>query len=164
MHSRRTGPISNMKVGSRSRSEQQHSRPVVVTGSSHRVAAMLPGMDLSRATSQDATMANDREQKIRERAHAIWEREGRPDGRQAEHWEQAAREIADEEGEDAGSSDSASRDYGDSAGYGSGGSSLDHRAVGDEGAGPDQPNPLDDVVETGPEQQAQGANRPKRSR
>lgn len=36
------------------------------------------------------------EQKIRERAHAIWEREGCPDGKQDDHWHRAARELADE--------------------------------------------------------------------
>jgi Protein of unknown function (DUF2934) len=36
---------------------------------------------------------NDREQQIRERAHQIWEEEGRPQGREREHWERAAREI-----------------------------------------------------------------------
>jgi hypothetical protein len=30
---------------------------------------------------------------IRERAYAIWEAEGRPQGRELHHWEQAAREI-----------------------------------------------------------------------
>lgn len=35
----------------------------------------------------------EREQQIRERAHAIWEEEGRPEGRDAEHWERAGREI-----------------------------------------------------------------------
>jgi hypothetical protein len=30
---------------------------------------------------------------IRERAYAIWQQEGCPDGREAQHWEQAAREI-----------------------------------------------------------------------
>jgi len=30
---------------------------------------------------------------IRERAYAIWEREGRPEGRERQHWERAAREI-----------------------------------------------------------------------
>ena len=37
------------------------------------------------------------EDSIRRRAHAIWEREGRPEGRQQEHWEQARREIEAEE-------------------------------------------------------------------
>ena len=36
------------------------------------------------------------EKKVKERAHQIWEAEGRPHGRDREHWEQAAREIAEE--------------------------------------------------------------------
>jgi hypothetical protein len=35
--------------------------------------------------------------RIRTRAHEIWEREGRPDGQQQVHWDQAEREIAAEE-------------------------------------------------------------------
>jgi hypothetical protein len=35
----------------------------------------------------------DREEKIRERAYAIWEGEGHPEGRALQHWEQASREI-----------------------------------------------------------------------
>jgi hypothetical protein len=38
----------------------------------------------------------DEETRIRERAYAIWEREGRPDGRHGEHWAQACRELAAE--------------------------------------------------------------------
>jgi hypothetical protein len=38
----------------------------------------------------------DREQRIRERAHSLWEQEGRPEGRDREHWERAMREIDDE--------------------------------------------------------------------
>ena len=41
----------------------------------------------------------DDEERVRRRAHEIWEREGRPEGRQAEHWRQAMDEI---EAEDAG--------------------------------------------------------------
>lgn len=33
------------------------------------------------------------EQRIRERAHAIWEAEGRPEGRDREHWQRACREL-----------------------------------------------------------------------
>ena len=35
----------------------------------------------------------DREEKIRERAHRMWEEEGRPEGRAADHWQRAAREV-----------------------------------------------------------------------
>jgi hypothetical protein len=34
-----------------------------------------------------------REVSIRERAYAIWEEEGRPDGREWDHWERASREV-----------------------------------------------------------------------
>lgn len=34
-------------------------------------------------------MADDREEQIRNRAHAIWESEGQPEGRDKEHWAQA---------------------------------------------------------------------------
>jgi hypothetical protein len=37
------------------------------------------------------------EERIRRRAYDIWEREGRPEGRQEGHWAQACREIATEE-------------------------------------------------------------------
>ena len=38
-------------------------------------------------------MTLDLEQSIRERAHAIWEREGRPEGRAVLHWDMARREL-----------------------------------------------------------------------
>lgn len=38
-------------------------------------------------------MTNDREERIRERAHEIWEQEGRPQGRHDDHWERATREV-----------------------------------------------------------------------
>jgi Protein of unknown function (DUF2934) len=41
----------------------------------------------------------DAEQDIKNRAYAIWEDEGRPEGRHLEHWRQAAREI--EQGKEA---------------------------------------------------------------
>jgi hypothetical protein len=43
-------------------------------------------------------MADDRDQRIRERAYAIWERQGRPEGRHDEHWSQAAEEVDGESG------------------------------------------------------------------
>lgn len=40
-------------------------------------------------------MTNDqnREARIRERAHRRWEDEGRPEGRHEDHWHDAAREV-----------------------------------------------------------------------
>jgi hypothetical protein len=43
------------------------------------------------------------EEAIRRRAHEIWEREGRPEGREAEHWDRARLELADEQGSRSGS-------------------------------------------------------------
>ncbi|RUV70509.1 DUF2934 domain-containing protein [Mesorhizobium sp. M5C.F.Cr.IN.023.01.1.1] len=42
---------------------------------------------------------DDRIERIRQRAHEIWEREGRPDGREQEHWERATKEIDVEDGQ-----------------------------------------------------------------
>jgi hypothetical protein len=46
-------------------------------------------------------MADDRdiERRIRERAYRLWEAEGRPEGRAAQHWEQARMIVALEDGQ-----------------------------------------------------------------
>jgi hypothetical protein len=38
-------------------------------------------------------MADDREERIRKRAHEMWERDGFPEGQDQAHWHDAAREI-----------------------------------------------------------------------
>ena len=38
-------------------------------------------------------MTATNEQKVRERAYFIWEREGRPQGKELEHWQAALREL-----------------------------------------------------------------------
>jgi hypothetical protein len=38
------------------------------------------------------------EDRIRQRAYELWEQEGKPEGREGEHWEQACREIEAEGG------------------------------------------------------------------
>jgi hypothetical protein len=45
-------------------------------------------------------MIMDRMERIRLRAHEIWEREGRPEGREREHWDQAVQEVEAESSED----------------------------------------------------------------
>ena len=45
-------------------------------------------------------MDQDREERIRARAYAIWEREGRQEGSHEAHWQQAETELRDEEGEE----------------------------------------------------------------
>jgi len=39
----------------------------------------------------------DRDEKIRQRAFELWYGQGRPDGRDREHWEQASREMEEAE-------------------------------------------------------------------
>jgi hypothetical protein len=34
-----------------------------------------------------------REERIRQRAHELWEQEGRPEGRAQDHWERAAQDL-----------------------------------------------------------------------
>ena len=62
-----------------------------------REVTRKPVAEQEEETLQAATAPLDREQRIRERAHALWEREGRPEGRQEEHWAQACRETDMEE-------------------------------------------------------------------
>jgi hypothetical protein len=55
---------------------------------------------------------DDRQRRVRERAHAIWQEEGRPEGRDREHWVRAEQELRDEgsgdpQGGTAGGEDSA---------------------------------------------------------
>ncbi|WEX10435.1 DUF2934 domain-containing protein [Chelativorans sp. AA-79] len=47
-------------------------------------------------------MTTEREDRIRRRAYELWEQEGRPEGREWDHWVQAAREVEAEEGGHAG--------------------------------------------------------------
>lgn len=42
-------------------------------------------------------MADDLDERIKRRAYEIWEREGRPEGREADHWKLASEEIAIED-------------------------------------------------------------------
>jgi hypothetical protein len=44
----------------------------------------------------EVIVSEDAENRIRLRAYAIWEREGRPEGRHMEHWFLAQREIEQE--------------------------------------------------------------------
>ncbi len=45
----------------------------------------------------DERYEREREQRIRERAYRLWEQEGRPEGREAIHWDQATELVAIED-------------------------------------------------------------------
>src|SRR6478736_6504377 len=56
----------------------------------------LPGWSNEKVTTARCgtpPMSNDRQARLRVRAYEIWEREGRPNGRERVHWEQAVREL-----------------------------------------------------------------------
>ncbi|WP_129793836.1 DUF2934 domain-containing protein [Sphingosinicella sp. CPCC 101087] len=42
-------------------------------------------------------MSDDREQRVKQRAYEIWEQSGRPSGRHDDHWDQAQRELEEED-------------------------------------------------------------------
>ena len=42
---------------------------------------------------------DDHDERIRQRAHEIWEEEGRPEGREYSHWLRARAEIHDDDGD-----------------------------------------------------------------
>ena len=44
-------------------------------------------------------MTDEREDRIRERAHELWQQEGTPDGKPDDHWYRAEREIDQGDGE-----------------------------------------------------------------
>ena len=46
----------------------------------------------------ETAMSDDKERKIQSRAHELWEKEGRPEGRHLEHWLEAEREHSGSEG------------------------------------------------------------------
>ena len=50
-------------------------------------------------------MADDREYLIRERAHAIWQDEGCPEGEHLAHWLRAEAELGQQSGPVSGSED-----------------------------------------------------------
>ena len=51
---------------------------------------------------------DDHDKRIRQRAHEIWEEEGRPEGREYSHWLRAKAEVAEEESRAASFSRSGS--------------------------------------------------------
>ena len=46
-----------------------------------------------RTAIEDDPMNPSRQEDIRRRAHEIWEQEGKPEGKEAEHWDRAMREL-----------------------------------------------------------------------
>jgi hypothetical protein len=59
-----------------------------------RAGALKIGMELENLDDTGRRKRfQQREERIRRRAYEIWEREGRPEGRESEHWYRAAGEL-----------------------------------------------------------------------
>jgi hypothetical protein len=101
-------------------------------------------------------MDQDVERRIRDRAYAIWEEEGCPEGRDAEHWMKACEEVAAEDGKDirrqAGS--------GDDAAYQASNGNSEAGDAGRQDAGPQDAGPQDAY----PQDSDPGAEKPRRTR
>jgi hypothetical protein len=57
----------------------------------------LPRKPLEEAVLRERAMDKPTEEQIRQRAHELWEQGGRPEGREAEFWHQAERELHEKE-------------------------------------------------------------------
>lgn len=64
--------------------------------------------------TKEDDMDQDHQERIRQRAHEIWESEGRPEGRDSDHWSQAEQELRDQS-DSGGESGSYGIQSGDSA-------------------------------------------------
>jgi hypothetical protein len=49
----------------------------------------------SRMAEEDPQITRPNDEKIKMRAYEIWEREGRPDGREDEHWHRAEKDVVE---------------------------------------------------------------------
>jgi hypothetical protein len=63
-------------------------------------------MNVVAKLQEEATMNTHNQDRIRDRAYALWEADGRPDGRDGEHWTRAERELSEEAGLDLSEEDS----------------------------------------------------------
>lgn len=73
--------------------------------------------------------------RIHHRAHAIWVREGRPEGRHEDHWARACQELAAEEADDASAGTTLRHGSGAAGGDtgpigGAGGAAAHHPGIG----------------------------------
>jgi len=58
------------------------------------------GSGTGSPTAEEAPMKTHTEEKIRDRAYALWVAAGSPDGNEADFWHRAERELAEESGVD----------------------------------------------------------------
>jgi hypothetical protein len=83
---------SSIKNQSKARTTQAGPAPSTASGA----AKAKPAASKTKIASAGGSRrtGGDLAERIRQRAYEIWEREGRPEGREQAHWEQAEREVA----------------------------------------------------------------------
>ena len=64
-------------------------------GPEGRELAEAEAIGKSRIAEEDPQVTQPNEEKIKMRAYEIWEREGRPGGREDEHWHQAEKDVVE---------------------------------------------------------------------
>ena len=84
--------LARVSAGDRGQNKaENHQQPEV----SASTAAPTPRPEPTAAATDELDQQQPtREQAIRERAYAIWEEEGRPGGRDLDHWRRAEQEIS----------------------------------------------------------------------
>jgi hypothetical protein len=91
-------PKQESSIKSQSKDSPAPKKASTSTSSSAAGNKVKPASQRAKAASSGgvrrAGNGGDVGERIRQRAYEIWEREGRPEGREQAHWEQAEREIA----------------------------------------------------------------------
>jgi len=77
--------------GQERQEQYQRSKDQAQIGDAGQIGNPSAKHDLDN-NSQRATPV-DREDRIRQRAHEIWESEGRPEGKAQEHWDRAGQDL-----------------------------------------------------------------------
>ena len=77
------------QVGERAREAER-----ALKGSEAQEVIQAEASGRRRTAKEDPAVHGNYHEKVKERAYAIWEREGRPHGRDREHWQEAEAEIA----------------------------------------------------------------------
>jgi hypothetical protein len=87
---------SSIKNQSKARTTQAGPASSTASRAAGGAAKAKPAASKTKVASAGGSRrtGGDLAERIRQRAYEIWEREGRPEGREQAHWEQAEREVA----------------------------------------------------------------------
>jgi hypothetical protein len=83
----------------RRKAEECHANARTVTDDADRAAWLRLAevwTELARSANRDGTAPGNAEEEIKKHAYEIWERDGRPKGKEDEFWQQAEQELRNE--------------------------------------------------------------------